>query len=442
MKLRILLATALVVATSAAAAPADAPILDVETVAELATERAASLVALQRTVDDAAAALGWRPYRDDLSLSLTGSLTTSDFSSLESSGSAVLAASIDVLPQLTVTGEIAGRLEDPEPPQGPEPLAASLGLTLEPLADAGGTERNRIALERAELALRAEARTLSHAAIAKLLDALIARDELALAEEALAIARMSLASAEALAERDRATADQLERARDSLRAARQSRDRKELAASRAAWSLAAAIGLPESAFALPAWDELALGAAVEDIRVRGTALEAERLAEQTHTVRAAAIDLHAAEVELAATRRFTPELSAGADVELPGPTYSLSLGFTVRPSDWDGSAKAQAAEDVRFAEIDLETARTATEYAARSALLELDLALEDLDAAAHDRALAEQALAEARFRFGRGGVTRLAVARAELALEKAAAARDAARATVVARWYEIDLVQF
>ena len=79
MKLRILLATALVVATSAAAAPADAPILDVETVAELATERAGSLVALQRTVDDAAAALGWRPYRDDLSLSLTGSLATSDF---------------------------------------------------------------------------------------------------------------------------------------------------------------------------------------------------------------------------------------------------------------------------------------------------------------------------------------------------------------------------
>ncbi len=416
--------------------------LDLETVAALATRDAPSLVGLRRTLDNAADELGWGAYRDDLSLSLSGSLDGDDLAALTRKGSATLEAGVEVLPQLTITGKLIGQLEEPEPARPPEELSGSVGLTVRPLADSHGRERDRIAYDRALLALESEARGLAFTAVTRLLDAVTARTDLEIAEADAEVAERSLASTEALAERDRATDTEVEAARDTVRAARQTRERRALAAERARWSFASAIGLEPEAFALPHWEELALEASVADIRDAGRPLEPGELASATQAVRAAELDVRSAQVELAATHRFTPELSAGASVNLPGPSYSLSLGLTVSPADWDGSAKDEAEEDVRLAERDAEATRTGDTYDARAALLDLEIAIEEVEAELIDLALAEQAVAEARFRFDRGDVTALALAQSELALGKAQVAVNAARASVVRQWYSIDLGQY
>lgn len=447
---RYLLAAAFVVAAATAALPAQqTTTIDLESVVALATANDASLVDLERRVEDAAEALGWGPYRDDLSLSLSGSLGGDALSALTAGGTATLGASVDVLPQLMLSGQLAGEVASTEGAPA-DPFTGSLGMTLKPLADAQRDERDTIAYERAKLALEAGVRSVAFTAVTRLVDAVAARQGLAIAEADVELAERKLASLEALAERDRATREEVEAARDALRAARQARGRDALAAERARWSLAEAVGLTPEAIALPGWDELDLAASVVGIRRAADGLSADALADASQTVRSAALDVESARVELAAARRFTPELTAGAETRFPlepnapkqQPRYSLSLDFTVRPSDWDGSARAEAEEDLVFAERALEVARSNVGYDARSALLELEFAVEDLDAALHDLELAGQRLAEAAFRFERGDVTRLTLDTAELEVTKAHATVDLARAEVVRRWYAIDLEQF
>lgn len=441
------------VAATAPVAAQETTTIDLESATALATANSATIVALEREVDAAADALGVGPYRDDVSLSLSGSLGGDRLSALTAGGSAAIDASVDLLPHLTLTGRLAGSLSTADP--GPtDPVTGSVGLTLEPLADAGGDERDRIVYERAVLALESGARSVAYTAVTRLLDAVAARDDLALARAKAALAERRLASVQALAERDRATDDDVEAARDALRSARQARERKALAADRAAWSLADAVGLPRETISLPDWDRLGLASAAADVRARAggraSRPQPDALAEEAPAVRTAALDAQAARVELAAARRFTPDLSAGAQARFPlepegpqqQPRYSLSLDVTVRPSDWDGTARIEAEEDLAFAERALQRARTVARYDARSALLELDIAIEELDAELADLELAGRDLREAAFRFERGDVTRLALDEAELDVAGAEAAVDAARAAVVKRWYAIDLGQF
>ncbi|MFW5741897.1 MAG: TolC family protein [Spirochaetota bacterium] len=451
---RYLLAAALAVITATVALPArETTTIDLESAAALATANDPTIVDLERAVEDAADALGWGPHRDDLTLSLSGSLDGDRLSALTADGTATLGASVDILPQLTLTGQLAGELSSAD--SGPaDPVTGSVGVALNPLADAQGGERDRIAYERATIALDSGARSVAYTAVTRLLDAVAAREDLTLAAADAVLAERTLASLEALAERGRAVDDEVEAARDALRSARQARERKALAADRAAWSLAHAVGLPRDALSLPDWDDLAIGSAAADVRVHAgdpsSRPEPDALIDEDPSVRTAALDAEAARVELAAARRFTPELSAGAQARFPlepegaqqQPRYLLSLDVTVRPSDWNGSVKVEAGEDLAFAERALEAARAEARYDARSALLELDIAIEDLDAELHDLELAEQDLAETAFRFEREAATRLALDTAELDVTKAQAAVDVARAAVVRRWYAIDLLQY
>lgn len=451
---RYLLAAALALAAAAPPVAAhDAVAIDIETAAALATANDTRLVELERSAHDAADQIGWAPYRDDLALSLSGSLAGDEFSALAAGGTATLDASVDVLPQLTLGGQLAGTVSSADP--GPaDPVTGSMGVTLKPLADAQGDERDQIAYERAELALESRAREVAYTAVTSLLDAVAGHEDLALAEATVALAERKLASVEALAERDRATDEDVEAARDALRTARQARERKALAAERSVWELARAVGLPSEAFVLPDWDRLELATAAARVRERAgdpsSRPESDAMVDASSPVVTAALDAEAARVELAATRRFTPELSAGAQARFPlepegsqqQPRYSLSLDVTVRPSDWDGSARDEAEEDVAFAERALESARQGARYDARSALLELDIDLEELDAELHDLELAERELEEATFRFERGDITRLSLDAAELDVTKARAEVARARATVVRRWYAIDLGQY
>ncbi|MFW5814261.1 MAG: TolC family protein [Spirochaetota bacterium] len=451
---RNLLAAAFIFAAAAPhVAARDAVVVDIETAAALATATDTKLVELERDVDAAADRLGWAPYRDDLALSLSGSLAGDELPALAAGGTASLDASVDVLPQLTLSGRLAGTVSSADP--GPaDPVTGSMGVTLRPLADAQGEERDRIAYERAALALESRARAVAYTAVTSLLDAVAGHEELALAEADVALAERRLVSVEALAERERATDEEVEVARAALRTARHARERKALAAERAAWSLADTMGVAPDAMTLPDWDSLEIAASAARARARAgdssSRPEPGAMADADRSVGTAALDAEAARVELAATRRFTPELSAGAQARFPlepegaqqHPRYSLSLDVTVRPSDWAGSAKREAQEDLTFAERALESARQSARYDARSALLELEIAFEEQDAALHGLELAERELARAQFRFERGDIARLRLDAAELDVAKARAEVGRAGATVVRRWYAIDLGQY
>lgn len=423
------------------AADSVTPHLSIDSVAELATSGSPELVRLQRALDAALERLGWQAYRDDLAIALEGSVSGATPDELAAAGAASVNLAIEIIPQLTITGELVGRLDIDE--AGPdEPYGASVGLTLEPLADAQRRPRDELAVEKATIELESTARSIAADAIDRLLTAVRTEERIPLLESALAIAEQRLERTEALAERARATADDVIRAAESLRTARQTLERARLDAQRARLRLAQRLRIPADEIVLAGSDELGLDDYVGRIRDSTAALDTAELVGATEAVEEARINLESARIDAAAARRFTPELSASAAMELPGRAYSLGLSLEMRPSDWDGTARAQAAMDLTVAERSYESTLLAKELDLRIARLGLAQALEDLEAARSSYEVVSAHLEEALFLFDRGDATALDVSQAELDLTEAEYRVSNARAAVVSAWFTIDLARF
>jgi len=415
--------------------------LSIASVADLAVRANPELVRLQRELDTALERLGWEPYRDDLALSLRGSVSGATLDDRFATGTTSLDLGVEVIPQLTVTGGLFGRLDTSE--SGPEdPHGASVGVVLDPLADTQRRNRDELEVERVTVELETTARGVRADAIDRLLAAVISRERIPLLESALAIAGQRLEQAFALAERERATAEDVNRASDATRSARQTLDRARLEAHRARLRLAQSLRVSADAIEVPGWEALDLVGYVERIGDAAAAVDTAVLVDATESVGEARVNLESARIEAAATRRFTPELSASAAMTFPGPGYSIGMAFKVRPADWDGSARAEASADVTFAEQSYESARLAKELDLRIARLVLDQTFENLEAAQTGRALVEIDLDEAVFLFDRGEKTALAVSEAELALAQVEYDVWNAHAAVVGAWTSIDLVRF
>lgn len=430
-------------AQSEAASP-----LTLESVTRLAVREDSRIVELERSVADARDALEWPGQADDVALSLTGGIAGATLTELSSTAaSATLGAGMELLPQLSVSGSLAATYNDPATPQSPEPLSASVELTLRPFADAQGRNRDRIALERAQVNLAERGRAVALQAVDALLNAVEAEHALELAVRDVDVTRAEYTAIAALAERDRASREEVEAAADARRAAAQSAARRRLASERAQWELARLTGLGSGELPVPGWDALELGRLVD--RARRADPEVEAFARRTADTLLAELTLESARVEFAGTYVFTPELSATAGVSLSsagdsltGPGYSLGVSVVARASDWDGQARRRREEDIALAEQTLDSTIRAQEYALRAALLELSIAIEDLAAAEHDAELAHTALAETRFRYDRGEVSPPALHRRKLIVDEAEYNVHLARATVARRWYTVDLLQF
>ncbi|MFW5689238.1 MAG: TolC family protein [Spirochaetota bacterium] len=413
-----------------------------EEVVRLAVAHDAELLRLRRTVDDALEKLGWPGQTDDVTLRVDGTLFGNDFASMGTDAGASLSAGLQILPQLGISGTLAANYDEPQTPQSPDPLVASVQLTLRPLADTHGRARDELALERAQAALAERARAVSLEAIRALFDLLEAEDALVIGGLDVEIAAHRETTTRALAARGRATDDEVRAAADEHRLARQGRSRRRLAAEQARWFLGARTGVPAEAFTPPDWEALELGEAVRRIAAASEETDVDQLAPAAHRVLIAGFDLRAAGIEAAATLPFAPQIAATAGVSYPGPGYSLGFSLSARLSDLDSAAARRANEDVRLAELALDSATNAAEYAARAALLDLEIALENARVATRDVALAEVDLTEAEFRLARGDVTEITVARAQRDLEHARSVERTAQGAVVKAWYRVDLLQF
>jgi outer membrane protein TolC len=416
--------------------------LSLDSVSTLAVRRSAEVVRLRRDVDAALDDLGWGAYRDDIALVVNGSARGTSPDDVAAHADASLDVSVELLPQLTLSGNVTARVDEPEPPKDTDPLSGSVSVTLRPFADAKGRDRDELALEYAELNLASGSRSVAYRAVSQLLSLVEAQTATPLLESELELARDRLTAVRALAERDRATADEVDAARDAVRKADQTLRRHELAVRRGLDELAQTIGVTSERIRVPGWEALGIERRAAAAASAAEAIEPDELVAAAPDVVRAELDVRRARIERDATAAFSPEISAGAGVSLPGPSYSLSLGLTVRPSDWDGRKRAHAEEDVGFARDAVRDARRIARYAIESALLELDISVQELDAARNDLAIAEQDMVEARFRFDRGDVTPLELRQAELSLARSRQNVETARASVVRTWLGVDLAQF
>ena len=434
------LAIALLVCSLAAPAALDSAPLSVEAAMELAVRTDASIPTLQRRLDDQLDELGWGPYRDAFTLKLAGSLAGRPEQDLSAGGSAVLSAGLQILPQLQISGSLTARVTNtPDAPGTPDPLSGKVGLVLTPLADAYRRSRDELAVESTLLSIDTRVSAVSYAAVAQLLSAMEADRELGMARTRAELALRSLESTQALAARDRATEQQLRNASDALRSAEQAVARGELAALRTLDELSRLLRMPVTDAELPGYSFAV--EAVDRVAAARPSLAAESIADASPDVLKAQIDAEAAGIERAAARRFNPGVKITAEIGAPESAYSLGAEITLSAAAWDGRALAEADADLAAAEAALDAARRKALFAARSALLEFDIALANLDAERTSLGYAERALAEARFRFDRGDITALAVDQAVQSLAEGHARVDYAAAGVVRRWYALQLYQ-
>ena len=418
-------------------------VLTIGSVIEKAVATDTDIVDLEQSRDDQLDELGWGQYRDVLSLRLSGSVGGDLASAPLADGSSQLSAALQVLPQLSLSGSLVARVQTAiSGPGTQDPLSGSIGLTFRPLADASGDDRDELTLRNTEAEIVRETMRTSNQALGLLLAAVEAVESHVLAGQALTVAEQQRASTEALYERERATDQQLVQAESAVRTASQQLLRDEISARRALEELSQLIGETVSVDNLPSWSALGLDDLIAAAMTARSNLTPEVLAQSDSDVEKARQNVEAAEIAVAAARRFTPDLSVSASASLPNFSYQVSAEFLISPSDWSG-------DDVENAETPLDRANQRYEYALRSAtldtesaLLELDIAFTGVDFAREDLADADSALAEALFRLSRGDVTQLAVREAELAVANAQHSFYSALASALKRWATIEYQQF
>ncbi|MCK4514984.1 MAG: TolC family protein [Spirochaetaceae bacterium] len=389
--------------------------LTLELAAELGVDADNQVVVLQRHLGDQLDDLGIAGYLDDISLKLSGSVGGDINTPVSTGGSAVLAAGVEIIPQLILSGSLTATASTvTSPAGGPDPLTGSVGLTLNPLADPTGRDRAELAAESTATDLAAAQASAAYRAVGSLIDAVSARMELELVVLQQEIAVRFLANTQALYDRDRSTDQQLASAEDAVRTGAERIVRAELSQGRAQEVLSREIGVAADSIRIPTVGELNLGSYVGAAAVVLECVSAGEIAEEDVAVLDAALDVRSARLDLESTHRFTPRLSITASGGLPDWQYSVGAELTVSPADWDGSAVRDAESDLAFAEQEHNYAIRIAEYDALAALNELQFSLDDLEVAEDDLADAEQDLAEAEFRFGRGDITQLALDQAGL----------------------------
>lgn len=416
--------------------------LTLELVAELAVGADNQVIVLGRRLQDQVDDLGISGYLDDISVRFSGSVGGDAGTPPAGSGSAVLSAGIEIIPQLTVSGSLAATGSAAGSQGSADPLTGSVGLSFNPFADPTGRDRAELAAESTAADLADARARAAYRAIGSLIDAVSARMELELLTIGQEIAVRSLADVLALHERERATDQQLASAEEIVRVGARRIVRAELSRDRDREALAREIGVAAESIEIPPADELDLESHISAAADLLESMSAAELAEGDVAVLHAAQNLRSAQLDLKSAHRFTPRLSITASGGLPNWQYSVGAELTISPADWDGAAVQSAESDLAFAVGEYEYALRIAEYDALSALGELQFSMDDLDVTRGDLADTRRDLAEAEFRFGRGDIPQLALDQTGLAVTEAEHEVFAAMLNVARRLGAIEFGQY
>ena len=434
---------ALLVMAGATVYAIDEP-LTLSSAVEMAVAADSEIAQLERDRDDQLDALGWGRYRDALSFSLSGSIGGSAGTPLSAGGSSQLDASVALLPQLTLTGGLTARIQSDgaTTPGSTDPLSGSVGLSLRPLADAHGTDRDELALRNTEAEISRAVMQTSSQALGTLLDAVDALEAYSLSSRALSVAELRQASTEALYSRDRATEQERDQAESNVRTASQQVQRDEITARRAVEKLSQATAVTVTDEMVPSWADLGLEELIESAIASRETLTPELLAEDAGAVETASQEVESAQIALASERRFTPDLSIGASASYPNFSYQVTAELTISPSDFNGEGVSDAQRQLSTAQQQHDYAMRSARIDAESALLEFDIAVTNVDVAREKLSDANDALAETQFRYCRGDVTEVDVRDAELSVASAENGYQSALATALRRWATIEYRQY
>lgn len=414
---RVLCLTALVICTPLAAEP-----LTFESVVELATRADHEIDVLERRLRDQLEDLGLKSYLDEISLRLSGSLNGDSDAETDATveGAAVLSGSLEIIPQLILDGSLEAADTSAEVPGASDDVfTGTLGLTLLPLADPAGKDRERLLAESTSIDLEAAMSGVASQAALLLVNVVEAELNLVMLREEQAIAERVLTNTQTLHERDRATDAELDGAEAAARTGERQIVRALLDIDRTKESLASDLGLPVDALEFPAVDDLDLEERIVEAQNLLNSTSAAELTLQDGDVRKSELDIRSAQLDVDAARRFDPTISITASAELPDFSYSVGAEVVLSPSQWDAEEVTDAQANLDNALSEYDAALRLAEYDAQAALNEIRYALEDLGFATEHLEDAQHDLEEADFRLSRGAITQLERDQAELAVVQA-----------------------
>ncbi len=396
---------------------------------------------LERQLREQLEELGLKGYLDKISLTLSGSVTGDDDEETDSvrSGSAILAASLEIIPQITIDGSISATDSSLEVPGADEDVVTgSVGVTVLPLAVASRRPRERLAARSTAVEVERARNAAVIAATTALFDLVEASETAGISDQEVDVAERVLEATLTRHERGLATDSELTNARQAARRALQARVRNALAVERGVATNQLRLGLEDALTSVPdiatigidEWESRAL-------RFLSTVSAAE-LATRDFAVAEARLALEVDELDRRDARLFDPSFTLTASTDLPDREYEIAAEITLSPSQWDATEVADARADLAHSQSELAIAIRLAEFDAISAINELRFAVEDLGAAERAVSDATVAVEEAQFRLERGGITQLESDQARLQLDRANVDLVIARIAVVRRYMAIE----
>ena len=431
----------LVTAASAEETTAAAPLvgeLTLDSAMNLAAAASSSVSALRHSLSEKLRDAGIVRFVQGVGMFLGGGAIGDTDDSFSYSANVAVAASVPLLPQLSMDGSFSTAYAE----GGAPTFGGSVGLSFSPLADATAHPRDLLDIERTAIHLDSALRAASSVAVSRLLGAVMAERYMELAEEKHAVARLALETTEELYERGQASEASYKAAQATLRARNHELRLSRLSAERTLELLAWALALPVGQIALPTLEDLGLEGLVEEAVALVGSADPAALADAAPGVLLSSIDVQEADLDISSARPFSPSLSITASAALPDLNYTVGAQFGFTVSDFDLTARRVARKAATLARLDHEHVVTMARLDAREALLELEFSLEDLRAALDDLAEAQLDMAETQYYAKRGEATRLDLAQADLALGVAEEDVAEEQVGVVENWFVFQFVQY
>jgi hypothetical protein len=409
----------MLLAASVGAQEAPADFLTFDSVVEHALSASSAVSMLQDVLADQLSEAGFQSYLQGIGISVSGAVGGNPAVPFTSSGDAALSANIELLPQLSVNGSLSAAYAGTDDPPF-SPLEGSIGLLFTPLADPTEHPRDLLEIEQTTVQLETAVKAVSFTAVSRLLDAVMAGMQAGLDEKEHSVAEQVLHATSLLYEKEQVTKQAYTGAKNTLRWRTHDLLLSNLAAEKALESLAQIIAMPVGRFGVPALEHLELGNPADQAATFLESPDIDRLAERAAAVRLAFLDVKEAEIDLSGARAFSPSLSVTVSTALPDLDYSVVAQFGFSISDFDLKARDSAQTTLAHAGIAYENTRSIAHFDVRKAVLELEIALQELEAAREALAESQLGLTEMQYFAEQGEATELELAQSELEVHIAA----------------------
>lgn len=416
--------------------------LTFDEVVQAALNRSAQLALLELQLSDLMIESGLKGFFNDTSLSVNAGVSGSPDNWLAGySGSVQIGTVLEILPQLSVNGNVSAGYGSPSQP-GSVPVSGSAGFLFKPFAATGPLKMENLEISRKKSEITALVQSLSNSAVLKYLDLISGYLDQSMKKEIYELSVKTLIASENLYAAEQILDVEYNTVKQAEVSAGHNLQRSELSYELLLESFSYSTGIPVNEIVIPEFSQFNVMDIISASEQLLEENDINQFLEKSSALQASEFDISAAEIAYSDANIINPQFSVTAGMDFPSMEYSAALSFSLSPA-------GIAVNEKKAAQIQLSSAQNAFTYNQRVAFLniqasmnELKFAVENLEAVQFQLSADEKSFTQAEFFRDKGQQTEIQFLQARIDLLASKNDLALTEMNIIRKWFALQFGQF